>query len=160
MSKVVCKHCKEEFENIRTARTHHPRCGKVKFGDEELSCAGYKGSAVDECFEEKDAEVAFERIEKPVQPEVHEHASKSAFERQTAYDRLSRQLFPEGPCHPSVINLPEETLDSAWKLFETLEKRAEKATSMAAKSVNRNRVGYKKRQFNPLLYATYIVTSE
>lgn len=99
--------------------------------------------------------------------------SQSAFERQTGYDRLKQEFFPEGPCHPKVgcqpralshktliycpiqvSLLPKETLDSAWELFENLEKRAEKATSMAAKSVNRNRVGHKKREFKPMQYAT------
>jgi hypothetical protein len=150
MSKFICNHCEEEFENIRTARTHHGRCGKIKFGDEKLSCADLKGRAVDKCFTEKEAEVKFERMEKPTRPEVTEHSLKSAFERQTAYDRLGKEFFPEGPCHPNVTELPLETLDSAWELFEKLEKRAEKATSMAAKSVNRNCVGHKKKDFRPM----------
>lgn len=76
MSRVVCTHCAEEFENIRTARTHHRRCGKIKFGVEKLSCAELKGAAVDACFAEKEVEVKFERMEKPEQPEVTEHSMK------------------------------------------------------------------------------------
>ena len=114
---------------------------------------------MDACFKIKDVEVIFDRMEKPVQPEVLEHAAKSAFERQSAYDQLAKKFFPDGPCHTKVTNLPEETLDAAWEFFAKLEKRAEMATSMAAKSVNRNRIGFKKRDFKPMLYAIICATS-
>jgi hypothetical protein len=102
--------------------------------------------------------VIFDRMTKPQQPEVREHAAKSAFERQSSYDRLAKTFFPEGPCHTKVADLPEGTLDAAWEFFGQLEKRAEMATSMAAKSVNRNKVGYKKRDFRPMLYAIICAT--
>jgi hypothetical protein len=49
-----------------------------------------------------------------------------------------------------VIEVTEECLGSAWKLFEKLEMRVAEATSMAAKSVHRNKIGYKQKNFKPL----------
>jgi hypothetical protein len=153
MSKQICVHCGEELADIRIARIHHIRCPQIKFGGDVPSCANLKGCAVDACFKCKDVEVVFHRMEKPMQPEVLEHAAKSAFERQSSYDQLAKKFFPDGPCHTKVTNLPEETLDAAWEFFGKLEKRAEMATSMASRSVNRNRTGFKKRDFKPMLYA-------
>ncbi len=86
---------------------------------------------MDECFYDKDVEDVIAKMVKPEQPEVREHAAKSACKRQSAYDQLAKKFFPEGPCHTKVTNMPEETLDAAWEFFGQLEKRAEMATSMA-----------------------------
>ncbi len=110
----VCKHCGEELGDIRYARIHHTRCGKVKYGGQVILCADFKGSACDDCFYDKVVEVFFDKMLKPEQPEVREHAAKSAFERQSAYDQLAKKFFPDGPCHTKVTNMPAETLDAAY----------------------------------------------
>jgi hypothetical protein len=74
--KLICKHCGEECANIRTARVHHSRCGKLKFGDQSLACADLKGASVDACFAEKEIPVHFDRMIKPEQLESISHAMK------------------------------------------------------------------------------------
>ncbi len=74
--KVICKHCGEEFADIRVARMHHLRFGKVKFGDQPLACAESKGASLDACFAEKEVPVRFDHMIKPGQPGSPEHAMK------------------------------------------------------------------------------------
>ena len=76
----------------------------------------------------------------------------SAFDLATSYPDLGKKLFPDGACHPSISEISEDILGAAWALFESLEKRIAAATSLAAKSVNRNQVGYKRYNFRPLRY--------
>ena len=79
----------------------------------------------------------------------------SAFDLATSYPDLGKKLFPDGACHPSISEISEDILGAAWALFESLEKRIAAATSLAAKSVNRNQVGYKRYNFRPLRYQFY-----
>ena len=54
-----------------------------------------------------------------------------------------------------VGEVTEDCLNSAWVLFESLEKGIATATSLAAKAVNRNQIGYKRYNFRPLRYFIY-----
>ena len=74
--KMICKHCGDKFADIRVARIHHLRCGKVKFGDPPLACAEWSGVNVDACFAEKEVPVSFDHMIKPEQPDSTEHAMK------------------------------------------------------------------------------------
>lgn len=51
----------------------------------------------------------------------------------------------------------EECLSSAWVLFERIEEGIAAATSLAAKAVNRNQIGYKRYNFRPLRYHSHCV---
>ncbi len=65
-----------------------------------------------------------------------------------------------------VIDVPAETIDTAWKVFEELEALAGSCTIGVAKNVNRNEsaTGFKKFIFRPLRYsiqpATIIIISD
>ena len=95
---------------------------------------------------------------------------QSAFERASRFDILGKKYFPDGPlsCHSKVMQRAfkrhllihcsaqvaepsQDSLDSAWVTFESLETGIQNATSMACRSVNKNRVGYRKTAFKPLL---------
>jgi len=54
-----------------------------------------------------------------------------------------------------VGEVTEECLGMAWVTFESLENIIAAATSLAAKAVNRNQIGYKRYNFRPLRYHIY-----
>jgi len=56
-----------------------------------------------------------------------------------------------------VIDVPTETIDTAWKIFEELEALACSCTIGVAKNVNRNdsATGFKKGIFRPLRYSNH-----
>jgi hypothetical protein len=111
-----------------------------------------KGAECDACLiaVENEEIVIFERMAPVENRECTEAADMSAFDLATSYPDLAKKLFPLGACHPLVSELPEQILSAAWALFESLEKCIAAATSLAAKSVNRNQIGYKRYNFRPL----------
>lgn len=132
-------------------------CQAIKYADPKPACADFKGVSCDACFFDVDDDdvVVFDRMAKVENPECNEASAMSAFDVATSYPDLAKKLFPDGACHPSIGAIPEETLCAAWALFESLEKGIAAATSLAAKSVNRNQVGYKRYNFRPLRWQLY-----
>ena len=61
------------------------------------------------------------------------------------------------PNNLQVIDVPAETIDTAWKVFEELEALADSCTMGVAKNVNRNEstTGFKKEIFRPLRCSIY-----
>lgn len=99
--------------------------------------------------------VEFEGMAPIENPECTDASAMSAFDLATSYPELAKKLYPDGGCHPLICDIPEEILTAAWALFESLEEGIAAATSLAAKSVNRNTVGYKRYNFRPLRWQIF-----
>jgi hypothetical protein len=132
-------------------------CPAIKHAVPKPACADFKGMSCDACLIDIDDEehITFERMAPIENPECTEASAVSAFDLATSYPELAKKLYPEGGCHPLICDIPEEILTAAWALFESLEEGIAAATSLAAKSVNRNTVGYKRYNFRPLRWQIY-----